>query len=571
MLKRLKIVYKMVLLSVTLILFTAAVGYLGYHFNRKANEDLTSMYKDRLKPIQWLNDTRSHFRANEANVLYLLLYSDDKKQQETRIADIEARVKKVEENWKNYKSTTLDPFEVKTVPEVEKNLDSYVQIRIQIIALVQEGKIEEAKRAFETSNNTLESIQEGFRSLAEYNADKAQKVDQQNDKDNTIAQVILISTIAAAIILGILLAAFITMGIIKPVSLLKKELTTLSEKGGDLTQSIRVDTKDELGELAAAVNTFLGNLRDIMAGVMAETGNVETAVEIVNENIMYLNREMEEVSATTEELSASMEETAASTEEMNATSSEIEAAIESISVKAQEGAKTAGEIKQRADVLKATAITSQKQVDSIYSSANMQLKEAIEQSKAVQQIHALTSAILSITEQTNLLALNAAIEAARAGEAGKGFAVVADEIRKLADQSKHTASEIQNVTRIVVNSVDNLSENAQGILKFIDTQVLKDYAMLVNTGERYSEDAEMVDNLVTDFSATSQQLMASMENMSKAIQEITAAANEGANGTTNIAARAMSIVEKTGEIVAKTDQTKESANRLTELVGKFKV
>ncbi len=199
------------------------------------------------------------------------------------------------------------------------------------------------------------------------------------------------------------------------------------------------------------------------------------------------------------------------------------------------------------------------------------LRKAIEDSKAVEKISVLSNAILDITEQTNLLALNAAIEAARAGEAGRGFSVVSDEIRKLADVSKTTANEIQNIAKAVISSVDNLSQSAEKVLDFIDKQVIKDYEMLVNTGEQYSNDADTVDNLVTDFSATSQQLLASIQNVMVAINEITTATNEGATGATNIASNTTNVAEEGVQLIEQANTMQNISKRLVELVQKFRV
>ncbi len=123
------------------------------------------------------------------------------------------------------------------------------------------------------------------------------------------------------------------------------------------------------------------------------------------------------------------------------------------------------------------------------------LESAIESSKVVEQINVLSDSIMNITSQTNLLALNAAIEAARAGEAGKGFSVVADEIRKLAEQSKDTVTEIQSITVKVIESVKNLSDSSSNLLTFVSTDMDNDYKTMLNVADKYSEDASFVDTL----------------------------------------------------------------------------
>lgn len=378
--------------------------------------------------------------------------------------------------------------------------------------------------------------------------------------------------IVIAVLLVILISIFMARSISNPILAAAKYMELIGN--ADFTKDVSeafLKRKDELGLLADATNKTNTSMRNMVKSVLTEVGIVKNNLQSSVDNINELSSSIEDVSATTEEMSAGMEETAASTQEMNATSSEIENAVESLAEKAQSGAVISDGIRQRAQKLKDGALKSQKLANDVLTEINSAVRVAIEQSKAVNKINVLADSILQITSQTNLLALNAAIEAARAGEAGKGFAVVADEIRKLAEDSKNTANEIQNVTKLIVTSVENLSSNSEKALNFIDTTVVGDYKILVNTGEQYYNDSQSVSDLVTDFSATTEELLASIQNMVKAINEVTVANNESASGTQNIAEKSSDIMQKASKVNEIMHETEESMNALYKSMSRFKV
>ena len=169
---------------------------------------------------------------------------------------------------------------------------------------------------------------------------------------------------------------------------------------------------------------------------------------------------------------------------------------------------------------------------------------------------------MGITNQTNLLSLNASIEAAHAGEMGKGFAVVADEIRKLATESGETVATIQEVTDSVVKAVNQLTKDSKRLLDFVATDVKSSYDSFESLADAYNQDSEFVDGLVSDFSATSEELLASMDGMMNAIEGVANAANEGASGTSDMADRIQNITLHCSEVAETTDKAGAAAQKL---------
>ncbi|HEX9060346.1 MAG TPA: methyl-accepting chemotaxis protein, partial [Clostridia bacterium] len=373
-------------------------------------------------------------------------------------------------------------------------------------------------------------------------------------------------------ILIIILSFFMAGRVTTPIKLSASHMNILAN--ADFTNALPESflmRKDEIGLLAKSVNIMRQSITSVILDVKEKAGKMNENVDVSKQNLEQLVSYIQAISSTTEELSAGLEETAASAQEMNSTSSEIENAVGSIASKAQNGSAIAEEVSRRAQNLKENAVISQKEAHNMRQAIDSDIRISIEQSKAVEKINVLTESILQITSQTNLLALNAAIEAARAGEAGKGFAVVADEIRKLAEDSKNTVNEIQNVTKLVVTSVQSLTNSSEKALNFIDTTVISDYKGMVSIGEQYHKDAEAIKDMVSDLSTTSQELSTSIQSIVKAINEVSISNSEGAQGAQDIAQKAMDVASKAALATEFMKATDDNSKLLAKAVEKFKI
>ena len=387
-------------------------------------------------------------------------------------------------------------------------------------------------------------------------------------ESNSRMAIIGIAVVMEVILISVL--TLITVSIVKP---LKKSLAHIEEIAqGDFSKEFEQDLlkrKDDFGQLADSLEKMRSEMKELIGEVKSEALEITGMVQEIDTSLQALDDQIENVSATTEELAAGMEETAASSEEMNAMSHEIESAAKSIAERSQDGANEADEIRERAVKIKKDTDENDRRTRSIHEEINESLTKALDDIKVVDQINVLAKSIMDITGQTNLLALNASIEAARAGEAGKGFAVVADEIRVLAEQSKAAVAHIQEVTVNVTAAVENLANDAERLLEFVGNDVVESLGGFAEMANSYNSDAANVDSLVTDFSASSEQLLASINGVMDAISDVSKTATEGATGTTDIAEKVGNVVQEAEAIKQKAETTYHSAEKLQKNVERF--
>ncbi len=387
---------------------------------------------------------------------------------------------------------------------------------------------------------------------------------QENISDNAVINVTGLLIIMAIVFVASIIIVLRTV-IVPTINYEKKlgEITKkINEKDGDLTQRITVCTSDEIGKLVKGVNLFIVTLQKIMQEIVSSSEDLGNSFVQVNDSISEANKNTGDISVAMEEVAATMDTVSTTINGINDNTTRVGEAVNEVTGVTREIHTHTMEMKTRAEELEKTATTNKNGTDEMMSTIMVKLNQAIENSKSVAKVDELTNEILSISNQTNLLALNASIEAARAGEVGKGFAVVADEIRQLADSSKETANKIQNVNILVINAVNELSANANEIMKYISETILPDYDNYAISGKQYREDAEAVSDAMDNCLQEMDELNTHINNLVEQMSQIANSVGECSTGVSASAGSTASLVDEMRDVYKNVEASSQVVQRL---------
>lgn len=327
--------------------------------------------------------------------------------------------------------------------------------------------------------------------------------------------------------------------------------------------------KDETGKMAKEVRLMRKQLRQIVNDIDEAGSQITSNVQKLQGVTSDVDQMCSNNSATSEQLAAGMQETAATAATVNENVTMIKGSTEGLNQMASDGAGTSEKIMERAKSLREKTVEASGKTMNMYQNVKVKADQAIEGSKAVDKINALTQTIMEISSQTSLLALNASIEAARAGEAGRGFAVVATEIGGLAEQTSQAIADINEIVSEVNHAVSNMSGCLEETTGFLEQTVIKEYKEFEQVSEQYQQDADVFRTAMDSVSDAAAELNSSVEAIAQAMGGISSTVGESSAGIAEIA-------EKTGDMVAKTSTTNQmvsecfdSAEHLQGIVGQF--
>jgi len=454
----------------------------------KVNDMSTEMAENWMPSVRYaeaMNTNTSDYRIKELQHI-LSNNAADRGKYEKHMGTVMADFKK---NRDAYIKLISSPEEKALYDDFSKKFDAYLEVHDKLLALSNAGKAAEATAMIRGESQKLfDDYSEVLNKIVELNIKGGNDASARGDQLYAHAKSLITGVIAFGILLGSLIAFFVTRGITRPLIEAVDGANRMAE--GDFTVKLEARSKDEVGQLMVAMQTMIAKLSQVIGDVRSSADSLSSASEEVSATAQTLSQ------ATTEQ-AASVEETSSSLEQMSASINQNAENAKVTNGMADKASKEAGEggeaVKQTVDAMKSIA-------DKI-------------------------GIIDDIAYQTNLLALNAAIEAARAGEHGKGFAVVAAEVRKLAERSQVAAQEIGEVAKGSVA----LAERAGKLLDEMVPSIAKTSELvqeIASASEEQSAGVGQVNTAMGQLNQITQQNASSSEELAATAEEMSSQAEQ---------------------------------------------
>lgn len=357
-------------------------------------------------------------------------------------------------------------------------------------------------------------------------------IDSINDQLAGLRNIIILIT-AGCVLLCVLLAFFISFRIGKNLRRLHGKVAELNSGTGDLTQKLDIRSGDELEAIATEFNRFIEQIQGLVMNVASAAEIVEGSSVDVNSLAGSSNEQLNRIAKELENLSAKMEETSAGT-----------------------------------SMLSENLNTVSGEVSSLYQEAAAS-SEGAKQCEAIDQIDRITGEILKVASTTNILALNAHTEAARAGSFGRGFSIIADNISTLSDQISTRVKDIQNTNQSVKVTVEGLLAGLEGVSKFLDEDVQRDYEKFVSLGNDYSVKMSDMAELLYQFNQSAGDINENISRMRERIAEMDSVVSGASDEISRVYGISVEVKKDTEKLEQVASDNRSEAEKMSGEVSRY--
>ncbi|KAB2953342.1 methyl-accepting chemotaxis protein [Heliorestis acidaminivorans] len=551
-----------------LILFTSVLGAFSYLSSQNMLERNHEFYNDRFIPIVDLTRVEEKLFEIRTNVLEMVVDSEESNRK-SAVVEVRDNIKEIEQLIGKYEETYLIEEEQAGLVVWHKAWEDYKIVVEKNLTLVENNNIDSARAGALSGGKAFEEAKSAVFRLIEVNISRGEILHSESVRDGqqTITAAWMLSLLS--IVLGVLIAIVVSRSVVIPLNALYEKINEIAEQGGDLTQKVSINSKDEVGQLAEAVNKLISKLRSIVADVAATAQDVSEKSQELAMNSDESSKATEQVAITIGEIAKGNQEVATAVNNSVSVLGQIQALASNTEVVVDNASIEAKKV-ENAIVLGQEKIDLQREMMDRNRAISITVAKAIgdldDRSKSIQKI---VQTISGIATQTTLLAFNAAIEAARAGESGRGFAVVADEVRKLAEESSQSTGEIitliDGITSSITVAVTQVSE--------VESIVQEQSHSVEETKALFEEIKIAMTGMLKEISLMtlkSNEIMNSVDGLNKDMQNISAITEEASAGTEEVSASSEELTASIEQLSAMAAMLSEQGEKLKDMMAQFR-
>lgn len=545
-----------------ILLLVLTINTFTYISLNKVNDDSEEIINDQL-PLLIANKTLAHNISERVSAAqgYIMFGTKDYKDRfnEYTIASLQ-----VKEYVKNI-AKSEDLIEL-----IDKS-DAWQDIvRQEVFNAYEQGDTEKAltimqEQAEPLAQEIMASFNEGSVMRENDITNRGESIIVNNEKTLYTVSIITVT----ALIGGIIIALIATTVVSRPITKVRDRMSLIAN--GDLSnEPLELKTQDETGQLVEATNKMADNMRLLLKEISSVSESVSTQSQEMAQSANEVKAGSEQIVMTMQELATAAESQANNASEVASTMGSFTEGVQEMNISGSQISDSTNEVLQMTDSgseLMEQSIDQMTKIDSIVQDAVHKVQGLDSHAK---QISMLVNIIKDVAEQTNLLALNAAIEAARAGENGRGFAVVADEVRKLAEQVGNSVTDITAIVNNIQTETTNVVESLQNGY----VEVEKGTDQMKTTGDTFRKINQAMKEVAISIQNVRDRLTtiaASSQEVNSSFEEIASISEESAAGVEQASASAQQTNSSMEEMAASSEQLANLAEKLNELVNRFKL